>query len=54
VLDNLAEMKQLSRNRTAYVDQKSGTIIIRDPAKSDGGTAFRPGLGKYYYDEVLK
>lgn len=41
-------------SRTAYWDQTSGTVIIRDPQRVDGGTAFRPIEGKKYYDKVLK
>ena len=47
-------MKSLTCERTACWDQKSGTVIIRDPPRIDGGTAFRPILGKKYYNDALK
>jgi RHS repeat-associated protein len=54
ILNNPTEMKILTNGRTGYWNQESGTVIIRDPFKGDGGTAFRPDLGKKYYDEWLK
>ena len=54
ILNNPTEIKSLTRGRTAYWDQKSGTVVIRDPSRIDGGTAFKPLQGKKYYDEVLK
>jgi filamentous hemagglutinin len=54
ILNHPTEKKILTGDRTGYWDQTSGTIIIRDPPRIDGGTAFRPIQGKKYYDEVLK
>ncbi len=54
IINNPTEMKILTRGRTAYWHQESRTVVIRDPLHRDGGTAFRPTLGKKYYDEVLK
>jgi hypothetical protein len=54
ILNSSTEMKTLTGGRTAYWDQKSGTVIIRDPLRIDGGTSFRPINGKKYYDDVLK
>lgn len=54
ILNKPSDMKGLSKGRTGYWDQKSGTVIIRDPSRVDGGTAFRPLLGKRYFDEILK
>lgn len=54
ILNKPTEIKALTCNRIGYWDQKSGTVIIRDPLQRDGGTAFKPLRGKTYYDEVLK
>ena len=54
ILNNPTEMKSLTRVRKAYWDQSSGTVLIRDPPRIDGGTAFRPIQGKKYYDDILK
>lgn len=54
ILDNPSEMKALTHGRTAYWDEKSGTFIIRDPLRQDGGTAFRPDLNRKYYDDHLE
>jgi len=49
VLNNPTEVKTLVRGRTGYWDQATGTVIVRDPLKNDGGTAFRPITGKIYF-----
>ena len=51
IVANPSESKKLSNGRSAYWDDKSGTIVIRDPNSKDGGTAFRPTLGKTYFDK---
>ncbi|EEZ75605.1 hypothetical protein NEILACOT_04304 [Neisseria lactamica ATCC 23970] len=33
------------------IHYKSGTIVIRDLNSKDGGRAFRPTLGKTYFDK---
>jgi RHS repeat-associated protein len=40
-----------SGNRKAYWDEKTGTIVIENPADPDGGTAFRPKRGKEYFND---
>jgi filamentous hemagglutinin len=50
ILNNPTEMKTLSNGRTAYWDDATQTVIIRNPAATDGGTAFRPTVGKAYFD----
>jgi len=40
-----------SGDRTAYWDEQSGTIVIKDPKHPDGGTAFRPARGRDYFDD---
>ena len=51
IVANPSESKKLSNGRSTYWDDKSGTIVIRDPNSKDGGTAFRPTLGKTYFDK---
>jgi hypothetical protein len=46
-LENPTRSKQLEGGRTAFLDEKTGTIVIRNPSKAphgdpDEGTAFRP------------
>jgi len=50
ILNSPSATKQLSRGRSAYWDDSSGTVVIRDPKSSDGGTAFRPTNGKAYFN----
>jgi RHS repeat-associated protein len=44
--------QQLARGRSAYYDDASNTLIIRNPRDPDGGTAFRPVTGRGYFDEL--
>jgi filamentous hemagglutinin len=53
VMRNPTEKKPLKGGRTAYWDEETGTIVVRDPKHPDGGTAFRPDEGKYYYEHRL-
>ena len=46
ILRNPAEWKPLKEGRSAYWDEETGTIVVRDPKHPDGGTAFRPKTGK--------
>ena len=52
VMTNPSEMRVLTNGRTAYWDARTGTVVIRDPARVDGGTAFRPTQGKAYFDDL--
>ncbi|MCZ2244180.1 septum formation inhibitor Maf, partial [Neisseria meningitidis] len=54
IVANPSESKKLSNGRSAYWDDKSGTVVIRNPKDPDGGTAFRPKIGKQYFDDKLK
>ena len=40
-----------SKHIRAIWDDKSGTVVIRNPKDPDGGTAFRPTLVKTYFDK---
>ncbi|MFM6370040.1 MAG: RHS repeat-associated core domain-containing protein, partial [Dolichospermum sp.] len=52
VVNHPTASKQLSNGRTAYWDDASGTVVIRNPKASDGGTAFQPTSGKSYFDNL--
>jgi hypothetical protein len=47
-------VRELSGGRTAYWDDVTGTVVIRNPSAPDMGTAFRPTLGKTYFTDILK
>lgn len=46
-----ATNKALTNGRKAWWLASTGTIVIFDPNNVDCGTAFRPTLGKPYYDQ---
>jgi hypothetical protein len=53
IINNPATPKRnLSHGRTAYWDQTTGTVVVRNPGASDGGTAFRPTNGRAYFDNL--
>jgi RHS repeat-associated protein len=54
VLNNPSDVKILARGRTAYWDDASQSVVIRDPRAPDGGTAFTPVAGKAYFNNELK
>ena len=54
VLTDPSMTRNLKNGRTAYWCEKSQTVIVRNPKAIDGGTAFVPDLGVYYFLEVLK
>ncbi len=43
-----------SKHLRSIWDDKSWAIVIRDPNSKDGGTAFRPTLGKTCFDKQNK
>jgi filamentous hemagglutinin len=45
-----ANVRNLSRGRTAYWDDATGTVVIHDPRSPDLGTAFRPKDGRSYFE----
>lgn len=53
VLANPSAIRNLTKGRTAFWDDVTGTVVIKNPADPDGGTAFIPKQGRYYFDEVL-
>jgi hypothetical protein len=52
VVSNAADsdVRSLTGGRSAYWDDSSGTVVIRDPASPDLGTAFRPVSGRLYFE----
>jgi len=52
ILNNPSATKQLSNGRSAYWDDTSGMVVIRNPKAVDGGTAFKPTNGKAYFDSL--
>ena len=45
-------VRSLSGGRTAYWDDATGTVVIRNPKAADAGTAFRPTKGRTYFEEL--
>jgi hypothetical protein len=43
------ENKTLSNGRSAFWEDSTKTIVIKNPLDADGGTCFRPLAGKAYY-----
>ncbi len=52
VINNPSASRQLSSGRTAYWDDASSTVVIRNPRAIDGGTAFQPISGRAYFDRL--
>lgn len=52
VIQNPSATKELSRGRTAFWQESSGTVVIRDPASKDLGTAFQPQRGREYFEQL--
>lgn len=54
VHNNRLSTRHLDRGRSAYWHEASGTLVVRNPAAIDGGTAFVPRMGVTHFREVLK
>jgi filamentous hemagglutinin len=52
IIRNPSDVKVLSNGRTAYWEDSSGTVVIRDPNSLEGGTAFKPTTGKAYFNKL--
>ncbi|MDE0451531.1 MAG: hypothetical protein OXI90_07170 [Gammaproteobacteria bacterium] len=53
VMANPTATRHLQRGRTAYWDERTQTVVIRDPSRADRGTVFRPERGRRYFDEDI-
>ena len=54
VMANPTATRHLQRGRTAYWDEATQSVVIRDPSHVDLGTVFRPRSGRTYFDKELK
>jgi len=52
VMASPSATKIIAKGRKAFWDDKSKTLVIRDPNSPDLGTAFRPKAGKAYFDNL--
>ena len=52
VVSNPTASRQLSGGRSAYWQDSTGTVVIRNPRAADGGTAFQPTNGRAYFDAL--
>jgi hypothetical protein len=52
-MSNPTASKSLRDGRTAYWHDDLQTVVVTNPYASDGGTAFRPPVGREYYDKKL-
>ena len=49
VINNPTSYRQLTGGRTAYWQESTSTLVIRDPFAVDCGTAFQPTAGSQYF-----
>ena len=52
LMTNPSASKTLTKGRKAFWDDKSKTVVIRDPNSPDLGTAFKPKDSKAYFDNL--
>ena len=52
VVSNPTSFRELNGGRSAFWDEASGTVVIKNPSAVDGGTAFRPTNGRAYFDDL--
>lgn len=52
VISNPSAVRFLKDGRTAYWDDVTQSVVIRNPNAKDGGTVFKPTNGKAYFDRV--
>ena len=45
-------VRNLQRGRTAYYDDTTGLLVIKDPVSPDLGTAFKPLRGRTYFSSL--
>lgn len=52
IMQKPTAIKKLSKDRTAYWDERSGTVVIKDMRSKDLGTAFKPDNGREYFNNL--
>jgi RHS repeat-associated protein len=52
VINNPTASRELSGGRTAYWQESTSTVVIRNPRAADGGTAFQPKDGREYFESL--
>nr|WP_256378847.1 SpvB/TcaC N-terminal domain-containing protein [Bradyrhizobium sp. Ai1a-2] len=52
IINNPTATKQLGGGRTAYWDEASSTVVIRNPSAADGGSAFQPFKFRSYLNDI--
>jgi len=52
IMKKPSSAKKLAKGREAFWDDKSKTVVIKDPGNPDGGTAFKPKAGEQYFDNL--
>ncbi len=54
VMGNPTATKNLKHGKTAYWDDATQSVVVRDPSHIDGGTVFKPRAGRKYFDDLDK
>jgi filamentous hemagglutinin len=52
VMNNPSAFRELRNGRSAFWDDATGTVVIRNPSAVDGGAAFRPPDGRSYFERI--
>lgn len=52
-MNNPSAFRELRNGRSAFWDDATGTVVIRNPSAADGGTAFRPRNGRSYFGRAF-
>lgn len=50
IMTNASAFRELRNGRSAFWDDATGTVVIRNPSAVHGGTAFRPTTGRAYFE----
>jgi len=52
VVDRPDAIRELGAGRTAYYNDASSTVVIKNPKALDGGTAFQPRDARSYFERL--
>jgi filamentous hemagglutinin len=52
VMTNPSAMRSLGGGRSAFWDNASQSVVIRNPSAIDGGTVFKPTTGISYFNNL--